>query len=104
MQDKFNQRLEREANDQKELRDLIESLERQISEKDAVQADKENGLRIQEDKLASERRKFQSEKDIFFAKVELEKNRLQVGAESISEFIIGGPKSNGAAVYCKRDW
>ena len=78
LQTKFNSRLEQESLEQKELRALIENLERQIREKDVAQNDRENDLRIQEDKLSSERRKFETERDICFAKLELENSRIQV--------------------------
>ena len=61
-----------------ELRALIEKLERQISEKDAAQDDRESSLRAQEERLASEKRKFQNERDILASKIEMERSRLQV--------------------------
>ena len=64
--------------EQKELRGLVESLERQVREKDAAQNDRENHLKVQEDKLKSERRKFETERDICMAKLDLEKSRIQV--------------------------
>ena len=64
--------------EQKELRGLVESLERRVREKDAAQNDRENNLKVQEDKLKSERRKFETERDICLAKLDLEKSRIQV--------------------------
>ena len=70
--------MERESVEQMELRALIEKLERQISEKDAAQDDRESSLRAQEERLASEKRKFQNERDILASKIEMERSRLQV--------------------------
>ena len=78
LQSKFNTRLEQESLEQKELRGLVESLERQVREKDAAQNDREHNLKVQEDKLKSERRKFETERDICLAKLDLEKSRIQV--------------------------
>ena len=64
--------------EQRELRALIEKLERQISEKDAAQDDRESSLRSQEERLASDKRKFQNERDILASKIEMERSRLQV--------------------------
>ena len=61
-----------------ELRALIEKLERQISEKDAAQDDRESSLRAQEERLASEKRKFHNEREILASKIEMERSRLQV--------------------------
>ena len=60
------------------MRGLVESLERQVREKDAAQNDREHNLKVQEDKLKSERRKFETERDICLAKLDLEKSRIQV--------------------------
>ena len=60
------------------MRGLVENLERQVREKDVAQNDRENDLRIQEEKLSSERRKFETERDICFAKLKLENSRIQV--------------------------
>ena len=70
--------MERESVEQRELRALIEKLERQISEKDAAQDDRESSLRSQEERLASDKRKFQNERDILASKIEMERSRLQV--------------------------
>ena len=64
--------------EQRELRALIEKLERQISEKDAAQDDRESSLRAQEERLASEKRKFHNEREILASKIEMERSRLQV--------------------------
>ena len=70
--------MERESVEQMELRALIEKLERQISEKDAAQDDRESSLRAQEERLASEKRKFHNEREILASKIEMERSRLQV--------------------------
>lgn len=99
LQAKFNARLEQESLEQKELRGLVENLERQVREKDAAQNDRESYLRIQEDKLSSERRKFETERDICFAKLELEKSRIQVFKKNLLWISIDAKNTNAKMMF-----
>ena len=86
MQKKMDRRMKDEAQEQLELRNLIESLEKQIRERESEMKDRENSVLLQKEQLASEIRKFNTEKEISLThlqegQVSLENRETQLAKE-----------------------
>ena len=70
-----------DAEEQKALRSEIESLEKQLREKDLVIFGREKQLSLQKNKLELDKRKFISEKDITIAQFEVETQTIRVSRQ-----------------------
>lgn len=70
--------MEAASEEQKELRRLIESLEQQLTKKDAEHESMAKSLKIEENRLNMEKSKFMNEKEITLAKLEMDKAALKV--------------------------
>ena len=77
MQTKMDERMKQEAQEQSELRSLVESLERQIRERELEIKDRENALLVQKEQLSSEIRKFNTEKEITLSHLKEEQMSLR---------------------------
>ena len=78
IQMKMNQRLESESKEQEKLRCLIESLEKQIRERETDMKKRENQLLYEKEKLQSEIRKFQTEKEITISHLKEERDDIEM--------------------------
>ena len=77
MQKKMDERMKQEAQEQSELRNLVESLEKQIIERELEMKDRENTLLVQKEQLSSEIRKFNTEKEITLSHLKEEQISLK---------------------------
>ena len=83
MQVKLNRQSELDAEEQNGLRLEIESLEKQLREKDLVIIGREKQLNLQKNKVESDKRKFIAEKDITIAQLEVERQTNRVSRQIV---------------------
>ena len=72
--------------EQKRLRETVEALQKQLHQNEVNLRSKENELRIEQDRLAEERRKLETEKEITLATLRHDQTRLQVNNTIVSLF------------------
>ena len=81
LQEKLNTQIQIDAKEQNGLRSEIESLEKQLQQKDIDLIGCEKELNLQKNQLESDKRKFSSEKEIMIKKlINLKPNRTMTSS------------------------
>ena len=76
VQKKMYDRIELEVEEQKQLRQLIESLEKQIKDRDSDIRNREKQLNLEKEQFEYEKRQFMTEKEIAFSRLEDEQTAV----------------------------
>ena len=85
IQMKMNQKMESEYKEQEKLRGLIESLEKQIRERETEMKKRENQFSFEKEKLQSAIRQFQTEKEITISHLKDERDDIETKEKDLEK-------------------